>query len=384
MSTNHTGPDPATAKSSRLFVKNLPPNITEADFLKHFSAQGRPVTDVKLIPHRRIGFVGYKSHDAAARAVKYFHRSFIRMSRIDCDLAKPVCNPSPQPAPPSTMLTRSGKIEDSVLKRVSKDSSKPNGAGAATPAPVAAMPTPDSSANKRKRDSLDEADPKLQEFLEVMGHPTKKPRDSKDGLSSEVVPHVPTLPAVLGDEESDDEYETIPARSSKPLPKDAVVGGAGSEVPLTVPVPAVATPAEAGGDAPQIAPDATDDDWLRSRTNRLLDLVDPNDPGFALRPAAGVSAVPASTHHPPTSVEQEESAPAPPAGTSGDAPKSSQKGRDPLEQIEETSRLFLRNLSYHVTDDDIRDHFCTFGQLVEVCHFCSPFSAGVASMMNPR
>lgn len=93
MSTNHTDPDPATAKSSRLFVKNLPPNITEADFLKHFSAQGRPVTDVKLIPHRRIGFVGYKSHDDAARAVKYFHRSFIRMSRIDCDLAKPVCTP---------------------------------------------------------------------------------------------------------------------------------------------------------------------------------------------------------------------------------------------------------------------------------------------------
>ena len=383
MSTNHTGPDPATAKSSRLFVKNLPPNITEADFLKHFSAQGRPVTDVKLIPHRRIGFVGYKSHDDAARAVKYFHRSFIRMSRIDCDLAKPVCAPSPQPTPPSIILTRSGKIEDSVLKRVTKDSSRPNGTGAATPAPVAAMPKPDTSANKRKRDSLDEADPKLQEFLEVMGHPTKKPKDSKDGLSSEVVPHMPTLPAVLGDE-SDDEYETIPARSSKPLPRDTVVGGAGSEVLLTIPVSAVAAPVEAGGDAPQMAPDATDDDWLRSRTNRLLDLVDPNDPGFALRPAAGMSAAPTSTHNPSTSIEQEQLAPVPPAGTSSDAPKAFQKGQDPLEQIEETSRLFLRNLSYHVTDDDIRDHFSTFGQLVEVCHVCFLLSPGVAYMMNPR
>lgn len=282
------------------------------------------------------------------------------------------------------MLTRSGKIEDSVLKRVTKDSSRPSGAGAATPAPVAVVPKPDPSANKRKRDSLDEADPKLQEFLEVMGHPTKKPRDSKAGLLSEGAPHVPVVPTVLGDEESDDEYETIPTRSSKPLPKDTVVGGADTEVPLAGPVPAVPAPVEAGGDAPLVAPDATDDDWLRSRTNRLLDLVDPNDPGFALRPAAGVSAVPASTHHPPTSVEQEQSAPAPPAGTSGDAPKASQKGRDPLEQIEETSRLFLRNLSYHVTDDDIRDHFSTFGQLVEVCHFFSPFPTRVAYMMNPR
>jgi RNA recognition motif-containing protein len=80
-------------ESSRIFVKNLPPTISEADFRKHFSAQGREVTDVKLIPHRRIGFVGYKSHDDALRAVKYFNKTFIRMSRIAVDLAKPVRAP---------------------------------------------------------------------------------------------------------------------------------------------------------------------------------------------------------------------------------------------------------------------------------------------------
>ena len=90
MSINQTETAVAASRSSRLFVKNLPPNITEADFRKHFSAQGREVTDVKLIPHRRIGFVGYKSHEDAARAVKYFNRSFIRMSKISVDIAKPV------------------------------------------------------------------------------------------------------------------------------------------------------------------------------------------------------------------------------------------------------------------------------------------------------
>jgi RNA recognition motif-containing protein len=88
-----------TMESSRIFVKNLPPTIDEAEFRKHFSAQGREVTDIKLIPSRRIGFVGYKSHDDAAKAVKYFNRSFIRMSRIGVDLAKPV---SPPPAPTNT------------------------------------------------------------------------------------------------------------------------------------------------------------------------------------------------------------------------------------------------------------------------------------------
>lgn len=77
-------------ESSRIYVKNLPPSITESDFRKHFSAEGRQVTDVKLIPNRRIGFVGYASHEDAARAVKYFNKSFIRMSRINVDFAKPV------------------------------------------------------------------------------------------------------------------------------------------------------------------------------------------------------------------------------------------------------------------------------------------------------
>lgn len=76
-------------ESSRIFVKNLPPKITEADFRKHFS-RGREITDIKLIPNRRIGFVGFKSSQDAAHAVKYFDRSYIRMSRIAVALAKPV------------------------------------------------------------------------------------------------------------------------------------------------------------------------------------------------------------------------------------------------------------------------------------------------------
>lgn len=76
--------------SSRIFVKGLPPNISEADFRKHFSANGREITDVKLIPKRRIGYVGYKTSDEAAKAVKYFNRSYIRMSKIVVESARPV------------------------------------------------------------------------------------------------------------------------------------------------------------------------------------------------------------------------------------------------------------------------------------------------------
>ena len=63
----------ATMASSRIFVKGLPPTFTEAEFRKHFSQNGaRDITDAKLFPKRRIGYVGYKTPEDAQRALKYF------------------------------------------------------------------------------------------------------------------------------------------------------------------------------------------------------------------------------------------------------------------------------------------------------------------------
>lgn len=75
---------------SRIFVRGLPPTFNAEDFKKHFSKLS-PVTDARFIPHRRIGYVGYKTHNEASKAVKYFDRSYIRMSRIAVELARPVC-----------------------------------------------------------------------------------------------------------------------------------------------------------------------------------------------------------------------------------------------------------------------------------------------------
>lgn len=83
-------------ETTRIFVKGLPPTITEAEFRKHFSAKNREITDVKLIPQRRIGYVGYKTPQDASGAVKYFNKSYIRMSKILVEPARPVgtaCEP---------------------------------------------------------------------------------------------------------------------------------------------------------------------------------------------------------------------------------------------------------------------------------------------------
>lgn len=77
-------------ESSRIFIKGLPPNLTEQDFKKHFSTKSQ-ITDAKLIPNRRIGYVGFKSPEDARKAVAYFNKSFIRMSKIAVEIARPVC-----------------------------------------------------------------------------------------------------------------------------------------------------------------------------------------------------------------------------------------------------------------------------------------------------
>lgn len=80
--------------SSRIFVRGLPPNITTEEFHRHFS-KDTAVTDVKFIPKRRIGYVGFKTSADAANAVRYHNKSFIRMSRIGVELARSVSSIEP-------------------------------------------------------------------------------------------------------------------------------------------------------------------------------------------------------------------------------------------------------------------------------------------------
>ena len=75
--------------SSRIFIRGLPPNLTAEEFRQHFSKQWQ-ITDAKIIPYRRIGYIGYRSNSDAAKAIKYYNKSFIRMSKIAVEFARSV------------------------------------------------------------------------------------------------------------------------------------------------------------------------------------------------------------------------------------------------------------------------------------------------------
>ncbi|PTB68311.1 RNA-binding domain-containing protein [Trichoderma citrinoviride] len=345
-------------ETTRIFVKGLPPTITEAEFRKHFSAKNREITDVKLIPQRRIGYVGYKTPQDASGAVKYFNKSYIRMSKISVEPAKPISDPALNK---SQRSVHSGQPVASNTQRPHQDD--------------------EGSSKKRKREDLDESDPKLREFLRVM-------KTGKEGvLADETNPDADMTGLATGGDvlvpegESDDEYEQIPKKKEKlrklessETSRSLVTNQRPSKetsdqgaLPVAEGVVADDVKPQEAEKPPPLDAAATDDDWLRSRTNRLLDLVDPEDLPRPTEPAVEAETVVRDDE------DDGDAPPSPRDATEEDAPEEADgKGAegpgadDAVATITRTSRLFVRNLPYTTTEEDLHQEFGKFGTLQEV------------------
>lgn len=239
------------------------------------------------------------------------------------------------------------------------------------------------SSKKRKREDLDESDPKLREFLRVM-------KTGKEGvLADETNPDADMTGLATSGEplivegESDDEYEQIPKRKEKlrktesseasrslPILPREVTSDQGVQ-PAAEEVMAEDVKPQEAEKVPQATAEATDDDWLRSRTNRLLDLVDPDD---LPRPAETAAKVESTVRD---AGDKEDTPPPPPPPPRDDAAEDAAdhadaKGAevtgvdDPIATITRTSRLFVRNLPYTATEEDLYQEFGKFGTLQEV------------------
>lgn len=84
-------PQDKIMENTRVFVSGLPPTFTNDQLRKHFSSRFQ-VTDAHVLPKRRIGFVGFKSPEAAQQAASYFNKTYVKMSKISVEIAKPVCH----------------------------------------------------------------------------------------------------------------------------------------------------------------------------------------------------------------------------------------------------------------------------------------------------
>ncbi|KFZ14464.1 hypothetical protein V502_06062 [Pseudogymnoascus sp. VKM F-4520 (FW-2644)] len=343
-------------ESSRIFIKGLPPTISEEEFRKHFSSK-QAITDAKLIPHRRIGYVGYKTPEDAQKAVKYFNKSFIRMSKIGVEMARAISD---------TTLPPSRKVQRETERQAQQERQERAAAKAAAIADIPSL--------KRKRAEVDAADPKLQEFLEVMQPGLKsKAWTSKDGIEE---PPTKMQAIELPEEESDEEYEMVPKKarnaSREPSPIKVAAPPAVAPVAEVVDATELADEIPAIGAAetqPSVGLDATDDDWLRSRTSRLLDLVKPEDMVVdegvptASKAVQSTETVEPSASTVDVAMEDVENITSDSIGAVTAVAGSTDATMD---AIRASGRLFVRNLPYTATEDELRVHFEKYGALEEI------------------
>lgn len=76
-------------ENTRVFVSGLPPSCSNDQLRNHFAGRFQ-VTDAHVLPKRRMGFVGFKSNDIAKEAVSYYNKTYMKMSKISVDIARPV------------------------------------------------------------------------------------------------------------------------------------------------------------------------------------------------------------------------------------------------------------------------------------------------------
>ena len=233
---------------------------------------------------------------------------------------------------------------------------------------------------------MDESDPKLQEFLGVM-QPSKNlankihGMDMVDGTAPGTIDG-PGAPVPSGDA-SDDEYETTQSRPSKRValqpgqvaspskshvselprgPPDTMAPGEPPADPMSIDEPEKAAPRS--GDTAA----ATDEDFLRRNTNRLLDFLDDDE----ITPAS-VDNTQLEASHVPQPFSAQDGVPASPSPeprqTVDTVSKADAQGTstvDSLDSIRRTRRLFIRNIAFTATEEDLRSFLARFGEMEEV------------------
>lgn len=187
---------------------------------------------------------------------------------------------------------------------------------------------------------------KLQEFLDVMVPSAK----SNTWSNTDYTRLIPIVGSNIDDDESVDS-SPLPMVLHQPSPTsttEIITFVEGQQDPGTQTLT---------DDTTALVSDA---DWLRSKTSRLLDLTDDVPSLLTTSNSSNFKAVSTTSH---VTQSAKENLP--------DAVIVETRTLDPshveaVETILQSGRLFVRNLPYSATEDDIRQHFSAYGELEEV------------------
>lgn len=201
----------------------------------------------------------------------------------------------------------------------------------------------------------------------------------------------PTVPVIAAND-TDDEYETVPALTKKTTkqptqPQPEIVNHV--ESTLTRPEQ---EDVEMEDESNEDKPPLSDADWLRAKTSRLLDFADEDDTILNRPQQSGGESIPrpAGEDHVMEDFDQAERQASPEKTLEKETPRDDAQPSErdvAIQTISETGRLFVRNLAYTATEDDLREHFAPYGTLKEVIssHFLYvslSFGFRLSFMMN--
>jgi multiple RNA-binding domain-containing protein 1 len=183
-------------------------------------------------------------------------------------------------------------------------------------------------------------DPKLDEFMRVM-RATARSQVWKDDAIDNTVPDVDM--EVDGGDASEDDMQVIGGgppflKRDATKPDQATVDGGDSSTSPNQP-----------SHIPQ-----TDDDWLRSKTSKHLDQQSDDE-----------DEDPPNPHHESNELDEDAQDSKVQTGKQ-EVPDPQPENMTEEEKIKKYRRLYVRNLPFDVTEDDLRAHFVTFGELEEV------------------
>ena len=336
--------------TSRIFVKGLPPTINEGECRKHFSQDGTmEVTDARIFPDRRIGYIGYKTPEDASRAVKYFNKTFMRMSRIGVEVARPANNMG---ASSAVEHPGSGNMTTQV-----------NGHREST------------AGVKRKRDDGKDSDrgPQFQEFLDVM-KPKKSTWDKKGlpvknehgtGYHGSTTALSKEFPGVKVPKPASGKNSQVARSISHVVHEDQMDPNVG--------LPGSSNVADAETTSAPSAENAalSDAEWARTRTSRLLGLLDDEDDQTPAQHGSSSDdgSELAEDRQFGGKIRADSKADTSTANLHTNPPLPQPDGTNPKDDVEATqpsARLFVRNLPYDVSQQSLHEEFSPFGNLEEV------------------
>ena len=219
-----------------------------------------------------------------------------------------------------------------------------------------------------------EDDPKLKEYLEVMKPKSKKRTWENDDAiqASTEAPVDAENQMTIEAGASDDEYEVVPRKAKRTKVDDPPVEDQPVETIMEEAETTPAANAEENGQQ-DIAPKGpvSDADWARSRTSRLLGLLDDDEEEEENnRPKARVASASPSdmedvepTKSGPSKATATTDTPAPAAATDDSAQPNADA--EPT-GVRASMRLFVRNLPYDVQQEDLQSEFASYGNVEEV------------------